>query len=387
MQRLLIVAGEPSGDMHGAKLANALKKEDQSIRLFGVGGQHMQEAGVDLIHGISSLDVIGTPTFQQARTVAQTYTIVRRFLKTTPLDLVIFIDNPGLNLKLASIAKHNGVSVIYYVAPQIWAWHRSRVKYIANVVDHIITILPFEDELFRSEGVACTFVGHPLLDDIVTRDHVIKDRARKHFALTERCPVIAILPGSRDREVKTHLPLMLEALQRIRQTMWFQVILPIAQSIDRKSIETVCRRYPLDVKCIDGQAIDAMKAADLLLVASGTATLQGAFLGVPMIIVYRTSWITYCLARWLIQIEWIGLVNIVMGRSVVPELIQHRATPSRLAALIRFLLSDEASYQRMVNDLTGIRIKFGPPGAVDRAAAVIVRHLKKNAGNGMRSNT
>ena len=376
MQRLLIVAGELSGDMHGARLAKALRRIDQSIILRGVGGRNMKEAGVDLIHGIAHLDVVGTFGFQQARAALRTYFSVRNFLKSTPPDLIIFIDNPGLNLRLASLAKSLGISVIYYVAPQVWAWHRERLKLIARVVDHLIVILPFEEEVFRSAGVPCTFVGHPLLDEIEMQSHGTKKDIRKHFLLEESDLVVAILPGSRAREIKTHLPLMLESLTQVSQSMHFQTILPIAQSVDQPSVEAVCRQYSFDVKCVSGRAIDVMRSADVVLVASGTATLQAGFLGIPMIIVYRTSWLTYCLARWLVKIKWIGLVNIVMGRSVVPELIQHQATPSRLAELIQTLVSDEVTYQRMVDELSAVRTKFTPPGAADRAAAVIVKHLR-----------
>tara|TARA_B100002003_G_scaffold224740_1_gene230289 strand:- start:77 stop:1222 length:1146 start_codon:yes stop_codon:yes gene_type:complete len=376
MQRLLIVAGELSGDMHGARLAKALRRIDQSIILRGVGGRNMKEAGVDLIHGIAHLDVVGTFGFQQARAALRTYFSVRNFLKLTPPDLIIFIDNPGLNLRLASLAKSLGISVIYYVAPQVWAWHRERLKLIARVVDHLIVILPFEEEVFRSAGVPCTFVGHPLLDEIEMQSHGTKKDIRKHFLLEESDLVVAILPGSRAREIKTHLPLMLESLTQVSQSMHFQTILPIAQSVDQPSVEAVCRQYSFDVKCVSGRAIDVMRSADVVLVASGTATLQAGFLGIPMIIVYRTSWLTYCLARWLVKIKWIGLVNIVMGRSVVPELIQHQATPSRLAELIQTLVSDEVTYQRMVDELSAVRTKFSPPGAADRAAAVIVKHLR-----------
>ncbi|HIA14749.1 MAG TPA: lipid-A-disaccharide synthase [Nitrospirales bacterium] len=381
MQRLLIVTGELSGDMHGAKLAKALKQADPSITLLGVGGRNMKEAGVDLIHGIAHLDVVGTLGVQQARAVLRTYSAVRRFLKATPPDLVIFIDNPGLNLRLASVAKSLSVSVIYYVAPQVWAWHRSRLKLIARVVDHMIVILPFEEDLFRAAGVPCTFVGHPLLDDVEDESNDTQDDLRASFGCDPKQQVIAMFPGSREKEVQAHLPLMLEAVAQVCDDIPVQVLVAMATSVDRSRIETMCRHYPFEVMCVSGRATDVMRSADLLLVSSGTATLQAGFLGIPMIIVYRTSWLTYCLARWLVQIKWIGLVNIVMDRSVVPELIQHHATPSRLAELTRSLLSDQASYQRMADDLTGVRMKFGSLGAVDRAAAVIVKHLTQGSGN------
>ncbi len=382
---VLIVAGELSGDLHGARLAKALKQADRSITLLGVGGHNMKEAGVELIHGIAHLDVVGTLGIQQAMAVVRTYTAVRHFLKTTPPDMVIFIDNPGLNLRLAKLAKSKGISIVYYVAPQVWAWHRSRVKLIARVVDHLLVILPFEEEFFRSAGVKCTFVGHPLLDDIEAHGPALKKAARKRFVLDERALVIGILPGSREREVQSHLPLMLESLARVRETLTFHTLLPIALSSTRERIEAMCRQSPVDVTCVDGQATDVMRSADLLLVASGTATLQAGFLGVPMVIVYRTSWVTYLLARWLVRIKWIGLVNIVMGRGVVPELIQHDATASRLAEQAHALLSDQTAYQSMVYELAGVRMKFGSPGAAERAAKVIIDQLRADSESAVHS--
>ncbi len=379
MQRLLIVAGELSGDMHGARLTKALKRIDPSLTILGVGGRNMREAGVDLIHGIEHLDVVGVPGVQQVKAVFRTYFAVRSFLKATPPDLVILIDNPGLNIRIALMAKKLGISVVYYIAPQIWAWHRSRLKLLARVVDHLIVILPFEEKLFRSAGIPCTFVGHPLLDEI-TGDGQDKNDLRKDFLLEESVPVIAILPGSRMREIQMHLPLMLEALMKVCPSIQFQVILPIAHSVDQEVVTAVCRQYPLKVKCVLGQALDVMRSSDVVIVASGTATLQAGFLGIPMIIVYRTSWVTHFLARWLVQVEWIGLVNIVMERSVVPELIQGQATAFRLAGLIQTLLSDKAAYQCMSNNLSGVRRKFDRSGATDRAAAVIVKHLMKTSG-------
>ncbi len=377
MQRLLIVAGELSGDMHGAMLAQALKQEDDSLFILGVGGRYMKEAGIDIVHGIEDLDVVGTIGIKQAKAVLKTYLKVRGFLKVTPPDLVVFIDNPGLNLKLAAVAKSEGIKVIYFIAPQVWAWHKSRVKQMKRVIDHLITILPFEEQFFLSAGIPSTFVGHPLLERIGPYESSAKEKLRNSFSISQSDLVIGVLPGSRSSEVRAHLPTMLKALLDVRLTSKFQVLIPVAESLDKSAIEAICQVYPFKIQCVHGRAVDVMKAADLLLVASGTATLQAGFLGVPMIIVYRTSWITYFLARCLIKVRWIGLVNIVMGRSVVPELIQHDFNRSKLSGLVQSLLSDHGYYHDMCNDLAEVRKKTHSLGAAKRAARIILHHLNE----------
>ena len=213
MPRILIVTGEASGDLHGANLARALRTLRQDIEILGVGGDKMQAAGVQLLAGIQRLDVMGMPGLAQLRAALRNYSALTRFLRQTRLEAVVFIDHPGLNLRLARVAKKARHRVVYYIAPQIWAWHSSRIRLISRVVDRMIVILPFEEVLYRQAGIACDFVGHPLLDAVAP----CYDRAelRKRFGFDEAAIVIGLLPGSREREVRSLLPIMLQAAARL----------------------------------------------------------------------------------------------------------------------------------------------------------------------------
>ena len=375
MPRILIVTGEASGDVHGANLAKALKALDPDLSLLGVGGSRMQAAGVELVQGISQLDVMGLIGPSSVRALIHRVLRVRRILQEEPLDLVVLIDNPGLNFHFARIAKKAGRRVVYYIAPQLWAWRPRRMKWIQRRVNHVLVILPFEEELYRRAGVSCTFVGHPLLDEVAPS----YDRAelRKRFGFDATGPVIGLLPGSREGEVRALLPIMLQAVAKLAGAHpGLQSVVAQAPSIRDGLIEELSPAADMNVRVVRDQANEVMVAADLLLVASGTATLQAAVIGTPLVITYRASWLTYWIARWLIRVRWIGLVNIVAGRGIVPELIQQEATPGRLSEEATRLLSDEASYNEMRTALRAVRASLGAPGASQRAAALILKECQ-----------
>ncbi len=375
MPRILIVTGEASGDVHGANLAKALKALDPDLSLLGVGGSRMQAAGVELVQGIRQLDVMGLIGPSSVRALIHRVLRVRRILQEEPLDLVVLIDNPGLNFHFARIAKKAGRRVVYYIAPQLWAWRPRRMKWVQRRVDHVLVILPFEEELYRRAGVSCTFVGHPLLDEVAPS----YDRAelRKRFGFDAAGPVIGLLPGSREGEVRALLPTMLQAVAKLAGAYpGLQSVVAQAPSIRDGLIEELSPAADMNVRVVRDQANEVMVVADLLLVASGTATLQAAMIGTPLVITYRTSWLTYWIARWLIRVRWIGLVNIVAGRGIVPELIQQEATPGRLSEEATRLLSDEGSYNEMRAALRAVRASLGAPGASQRAAAVILKECQ-----------
>lgn len=375
MPRILIVTGEASGDVHGANLAKALKALDPDLSLLGVGGSRMQAAGVELVQGISQLDVMGLIGPSSVRALIHRVLRVRRILQEEPLDLVVLIDNPGLNFHFARIAKKAGRRVVYYIAPQLWAWRPRRMKWIQRRVDHVLVILPFEEELYRRAGVSCTFVGHPLLDEVAPS----YDRAelRKRFGFDAPGPVIGLLPGSREGEVRALLPIMLQAVAKLAGAHpGLRSVVAQAPSIRDGLIEELSPAADMNVRVVRDQANEVMVAADLLLVASGTATLQAAVIGTPLVITYRVSWFTYWIARWLIRVRWIGLVNIVAGRGIVPELIQQEATPGRLREEATRLLSDETAYNEMRAALRAVRASLGAPGASQRAAAVILKECR-----------
>lgn len=375
MPRILIVAGEASGDLHGAHLAKAIAAQDASAQLVGIGGPGMRAAGVTMIPGVPQLDLVGLVGLSAVRAIIQRVLAVRRVLKAEPWDLVVFIDNPGLNMRLARLAKAAGRRVLYYIAPQIWAWRPGRMKWIQERVDHVVVILPFEPDLYRRAGVRCTFVGHPLLDSVAPQYD--RTALRRQFDLDESAPVIGLFPGSRVAEIRMLLPVLLEsAAMLLKRDPKTQFILAQASSIDDNLLQDYLRGSPVAVRVVKEQASEAMAVSDLLLVASGTATLQAAVVGTPMILLYKTTLLTYWIAWCVIRVKWIGLVNLVAGRTVVPELIQHEATAERLYQEACRLLNDQRAYNEMKSGLLQVRQSLGGAGASFRAAQVVLAECR-----------
>ena len=371
MARILIIAGEASGDVHGANLARALQELKPGTTILGVGGARMAAAGVTVVQGVRHVDVMGLAGPRVLGAVIQRVRAVRRVLETEALDAVVLIDNPGLNLHFARVAKRAGHRVVYYIAPQLWAWRPGRMNWMQRRVDHVIVILPFERDLYRRAGVPCTFVGHPLLDEV----KLSYDRAelRKTFMLDSALPVVGLLPGSRGGEVRALLPVMLETATRLEHLYpGIQFVVAQAPTISDELLEELVAGTRVKVRMVKDQASEVMAAADVVVVASGTATLQTAIVGTPMIIVYRASRLTYWLARSLIKVKWIGLVNLVAGRSIVPEVIQHDVTPERLTEEAAHLLRDRHASRQMREALGAVRDALGEPGASERAAAVVL---------------
>ena len=373
--RILIVTGEASGDLHGAHLAKAIMALDPTTELVGIGGHSMRAAGVRLVPGVPQLDVMGLIGLSAIRVMLQRVRAIRRVLKAEAWDLVVLIDNPGLNFHFARVAKAAGRRVLYYIAPQVWAWRPGRMKWIQRRVDHVVVILPFEPELYHRAGVRCTFVGHPLLDMVAP--HYDRAKLRKEFGLNESSRVVGLLPGSRVSEVEMLLPVLLKAAaQLVVAEPGTQFILAQASSIDDNLIQTLLRDSPVPVRVVHDRATEVMALSDVLLIASGTATLQAAVVGTPMVLLYKTSPLTYRLARWLITVKWIGLVNLVGGRLIVPELVQEEATDERLCREVLHLLRDPSAYNDMKEALRQVRQLLGEPGASSRAAQVVLSECR-----------
>jgi lipid-A-disaccharide synthase len=390
-RRILIITGEASGDLHGALLARALKTLDPTLSILGVGGARMRAAGIELLNGIPQLDVIGLIGPGAVRVLMARILAIRRFLRTESVDLVVLIDQPGLNFHFARVAKRAGCRVVYYITPQLWAWRPHRMQWMQRRVHHAIVILPFEEELYRRAGVPCTFVGHPLLDDMAASYD--RGQIRAAYSLHPNECVLGLLPGSRMGEVRALLPLMLAAAHDLARDMAaFRVILAVAETVNRDEIKRTCDESGNDERQIDADPNGVMAASDLLFVASGTATLQAAIIGTPMIIVYKMPRLGYKIARVLTRtsaslaarricwpnmptIDCIGLPNLIAGRQFIPELIQTQATPEALAANARRVLNDEPFRQEMLAGMATVRARLGTPGASKRAAAVILNVL------------
>jgi lipid-A-disaccharide synthase len=375
MPRILIVTGEASGDLHGANLAKAITALDPTTELVGVGGAAMRAAGVALVPGIPQLDVMGLIGISAVGAMIRRIRAIRTVLKTQVWDLVVLIDNPGLNFHFARVAKAAGRRVLYYIAPQIWAWRPRRMKWIQQRVDHVVVILPFELELYRRAGVRCTFVGHPLLDAVAPQYD--RPALRMKFGMHESGPVVGLLPGSRAGEVESLLPVLLEAAQQlVAAEPKTQFLLAQASSIDNGLLQAHLRHNPVPVRVAFDQASEVMAASDVILVASGTATLQAAVVGTPMVLLYKAPWLTYRLARLLITVKWIGLVNLVAGRSIVRELIQEEATADHAAQEVLRLLRDPAAYDEMKRGLQEVRESLGESGASHRTAQVVLSECR-----------
>jgi lipid-A-disaccharide synthase len=295
--------------------------------------------------------------------------MMKRSLDMRRPDLVILIDYPDFNIPLAKAAKKRGIKVFYYISPQVWAWRKSRINKIKKLVDKMAVILPFEVDTYAAKGFVVDYVGHPLLD--LVKPAYSKQESRKKFGLAENKITIGILPGSRLSEVVKLLPEMLRAAEILAQKMpEVQFFLPLADTLEEKIITEIISRFTVKVHIISGHTYDVISCADLALVASGTATLETGLLGVPMVIVYKISLLSYCIGRLFVHVKNIGLVNIIAGKTIVPELIQGDACGKRIAMEALAILTNEEKKQEMIKELEAIRAKLGEPGAAIRAAQI-----------------
>ena len=379
---LLIVTGEASGDLHGAELARALWKLDQSLQILGMGGQRMEKAGVKLVFDNRRLGVMGlVEVMKRWRWIVRSYRCICTWLKKGAIDLLVLIDSPDFNLRIARVARRHGIPVVYYIGPKIWAWRSGRIRTIAKRIQRMLVILPFEEEIYRKANVSCKFVGHPLLDEMPKDlDHKV---LRRQYGLDPSSLVIALLPGSRQQEIERILPVMLSASSQIsKQVEGVNFMLPVAPSIEWRSVERETSRWPISIKLIPADAPRVLASADAAIVTSGTATLEAALTGTPMVIVYKMAWLTYILARMFIRVRNIGLVNIVAGHRIVPELIQGAATGTTIANELMRLLKEKDLRQEMKKALSQVRQKIGPPGASMQAAEEVLTLLYKTGISG-----
>jgi lipid-A-disaccharide synthase len=365
--QIMLVVGEASGDIHGAQVVQALLARDPNLKIFGVGGERLQQTRFEALYNVSQLTGMGLVELAgNLKTLWQALRRLRRALRERRPRLLILIDFPDFNLRLARTARTLNVPVLYYVSPQVWAWRRRRVRQIARFVDHMAVVFPFEAPFYHAHGVRATFVGHPLLDAVAVRES--RDRVLARLGLDPKRPVVALLPGSRRREVQYHLPVMAAAARRYRSEDGVQFVCIRAGTIDRAMLKPALNGRGWEIPIVEESRYDVINAADLVWAASGTATVESALLLKPMIIVYRVSWLTYLLARLLVRVEHVGMVNIIAGERLVPELIQSGLSVERLLEESRGLLRDRGSYQKIVARLSELRGKLGQPGAGERVA-------------------
>jgi lipid-A-disaccharide synthase len=381
----MIIAGESSGELYGSLLAKALKKKQPDIHLIGVGGKRMREAGVELVSGIS--DAFGLVEAVSAfRKIRVAFRKAVNALKESRPTVLVLIDYPDFNLKIAKIAKSFGVKILYYVSPQVWAWRKGRVKKIASLVDRMAVVLPFEEDLYRHAGLPCEFVGHPILEEIETvlgtdlRNQRDENRKSLKAALGFDAdkPLLSLLPGSRPSELGRHLPLMREVVRKFKSDSRvrgkdYQFCMPLAPNTDEERygayLESI-RREGVVVR--KGESVKVLGSSDLAVVASGTATLQTALLEVPMVVIYKLSPITYLLGKLIIKVKHISLVNLLAGRGVVAELIQKRANPEEIMKELGKILFDEKYREDMLRYFREIRGPFLGKRASEKVAEIVM---------------
>jgi lipid-A-disaccharide synthase len=375
MKKVLIIAGEASGDLHGANLVREVRKQDPSVLFFGVGSRQMKDAGVQILADASEISVVGaTEVLTHLRPLYRVFRGLTRFLRQERPDLLVLIDFPDFNILLGKRAKKLGIPILYYISPQVWAWRKGRIKTIADLVKAMIVVFPFEVGLYQDAGVDVRYAGHPLTDTVQSPYN--QGEAKRLFGLDPGKRTLALLPGSRTREIFHLLPDMLAAAGILRDRIpGLQFVLPVAPTLAREFVESFVRKGPVPVTIADGAVYDALRASDAALVASGTATLETGLMAVPMVIVYRVSSLTYAIGRLFVDVDHIGLVNIVAGERVVPELVQHDATPENMADAITQLLGDPAYYGRVQTRLAGIRSKLGEAGTSARVASLVREFL------------
>ena len=377
MKKVMIMAGEASGDLHGGNLARELRKEDPTLALYGVGSRQMKEAGVELLADASLLSVVGlTEIIRHIGVIYGVLSKLKRFLRQERPDLLILIDFPDFNIMLGKAARKLGIPILYYISPQVWAWRKGRIHTIARLVRAVVVVFPFEVPLYQKVGVDVRFVGHPLTD--VVGSALSREQACAAFSLDPARRTVALLPGSRKTEVANLLPDILGAAKLLAERHPdLQFVLPVAHTLSRDFVAGFVDGAGVAVTMTDGRVYDVLKASDAAIVTSGTATLETGLMTVPMVIIYRISKIThFILSRLVTDVKHVGLVNIVSGERLVPELIQEDATAANMANAITTMLEDREYQARIRFGLESMRAKLGGRGASSRAADVVMELLR-----------
>jgi len=373
-----MVAGEASADLHGSNLVKAMKRMDPDIIFWGIGGDRMRQAGVRLVFTSSEIAVVGlTEVLKRLSNIFRASIRLKSILENHPPDLLILIDYPEFNLHIAKTARRHGVPVLYYISPQVWAWRRWRVKKISRRVDKMSVILPFEEAFYRKRGVEVSYVGHPILD--ACSAEVDRQETRARLGIQADHLLIGIVPGSRKEEIKQLLPVMIQSARMLAERdnhMLF--LLPLAPTLERSFVQSFIDRDMSDkIRVVNEDVYHVLSLCRAAMVTSGTATLEAALAGVPMVIVYRVSSLSYWVGRMLIKVPYIGLVNLVAGQRVVPELIQADAKPERLTAELVTILKDGKVRTRTEEGLKQVRETLGRGGASIRTAKIALQMMEE----------
>mgnify|MGYP005834164827 CR=1 FL=1 len=374
VKRILIVAGEASGDLHGAGVVRELKKILPGCMIYGIGGDKMQAEGMELIFHIRELSVMGFwEVIQQLPVIRSVERTLQVLLKVRKPDVVLLIDYPGFNLRFAARAKKEGIKVVYYISPQIWAWNPGRVKKMIGNIDSMLVVFQFEEKIYSKVGINVEFVGHPLLE--ILDETLDRKQFCTRFGLESDKLILGLFPGSRIQEIEKIFPSMLGASRILHKLYQIQIAVGVSSAIEIEYINSFLHNdFP--VKIIQQATHDLMKNSDCAIVTSGTATLELGYYQTPMIIVYKTSWLSYIIGRILVKIKNIGLVNIVAEEAVVPELLQWKVNPEKIVRAASALIDNAELRKSVSSKLAVIRERLGEKGASKRVAQRIYSMIK-----------
>lgn len=355
-KHIVIVAGEESGDKHASSFIRRLKATHPDVRCTGIGGAHMQAAGVELLSDLAKYGVTGiSEVFRHIRVIRAAFKKVKDHLSKTKPDLLILVDYPGFNLRLAKFAKQVlGIRVLYYISPQIWAWKAGRIKVIQQNVDHMAVILPFEKKLYQDANVPVSFVGHPLLEELPGK--IDRSSFCETHGISANKKIIAMLPGSRTNEVLRHIPTLRDtAIKLCKDIPDLHFVIPVAQTLSYQQIDSYFTDKNIPYTLIKSQAKQVMSCCDVAVVASGTASLECSLINKPMCIFYKVSFLSYLAASAILRVKYIGLCNLLQNKMLVPELLQYDFNVSELSSVIERLLTDYEAVSHMKNQLTRLK--------------------------------
>jgi lipid-A-disaccharide synthase len=370
LQRVMMIAGDPSGEAHGARVIRELKARRPAVEVYGVGGDRMRDEGMELLFHCSTLSFMGfVEVVKHLSLIKDVERKLERTLVERPPDVLVLIDYPGFNLRFARIARKHDIRILYYISPQVWAWHKGRVKKMKSLVDTMKVVFPFEVDLYRKEAIDVEFVGHPIAESLESRMN--REEFCAAAGLDSRRKILGLLPGSRKQEIEKIFPTLIDAGTRLGREQGVQVVVGVAANL---GVDELKRYLPADsqIRLVENMTHELMRHADAAIVTSGTATLETGWFGTPLIVVYKTSALSFFIGRMLVDIANIGLVNIVAGKTVAPEFLQHEMTVANLVDAAGRILRDDRYRHTMKVELSQIRVKLGKPGASARVAEGII---------------
>lgn len=369
-QKIMIIAGEASGDQRGAELVTAVLERNKNIAFFGVGGDEMRRAGVHIVIDYHQLLVMGfVEVVRHLPRIFKIMARVKELLRTERPDLLILVDYPGFNLRIAAYAKKLGIKVLFYISPQVWAWRQGRVKKIVKMVDHMAVVFPFEKKCYEGYAMPVTYVGHPLVAK--TKKALAQQEARAALRLPNQL-TIGLLPGSRYSTLERLLPILLESVERLASVFpTAQFVLAKAATISQDSLQAMLASSTIPLKIVDADALNVMSAADVIITVSGTATLEAALLNKPMVVIYHANPLSVWLARRLVKIPYVSLCNIVVGESVVTELLQENFTVDNLVCEVRKILEDRVYHETMISKLSLVNTILADVDTGERLSEIV----------------